>query len=88
MTLEAINYRRGELEILNQLLLPHHTIYEEIITVKDGWEAINQMKVTFSFRNFLVLSCVVSSYVLSKNYLGITYFSTWTDAYIVMCYKH
>ncbi|CAK8692122.1 unnamed protein product [Clavelina lepadiformis] len=45
MTLEAIKYRRGELEILNQLLLPHHTIYEEIITVKDGWEAINQMKV-------------------------------------------
>lgn len=44
MTLEAIRYRSGSLQILNQLLLPHETVYEEIRTVQDGYEAIKSMK--------------------------------------------
>uniref|UniRef100_A0AAR2IHJ6 Methylthioribose-1-phosphate isomerase n=1 Tax=Pygocentrus nattereri TaxID=42514 RepID=A0AAR2IHJ6_PYGNA len=45
MTLEAIRYRAGSLQILNQLLLPHETVYEEIRLVQDGYEAIKSMKV-------------------------------------------
>ncbi|XP_069051745.1 methylthioribose-1-phosphate isomerase [Lepisosteus oculatus] len=45
MTLEAIRYRDGSLQILNQLLLPHQTEFEEIRSVQDGWDAIKAMKV-------------------------------------------
>uniref|UniRef100_A0A670JJH8 Methylthioribose-1-phosphate isomerase 1 n=1 Tax=Podarcis muralis TaxID=64176 RepID=A0A670JJH8_PODMU len=45
MSLEAIRYRRGSLQILNQLLLPQQSLYEEIGSVEDGWRAIRTMKV-------------------------------------------
>ncbi|CAG8735335.1 15301_t:CDS:2 [Cetraspora pellucida] len=47
MSLKAIVYVRNppSLEILNQLLLPHETIYESVTTVQQGYEQINQMKV-------------------------------------------
>ncbi|XP_072852053.2 methylthioribose-1-phosphate isomerase isoform X2 [Pogona vitticeps] len=45
MSLEAIRYRRGSLQILNQLLLPQQSLYEEIGNVRQGWEAIRAMKV-------------------------------------------
>lgn len=45
MTLEAIRYRSGSLQILNQLLLPRETVYDEIRSVRDGYEAIKSMKV-------------------------------------------
>ncbi|RUS20298.1 hypothetical protein BC937DRAFT_95514 [Endogone sp. FLAS-F59071] len=44
-TLEAIRYTRGELQILNQLLLPHETLFERLTTVQDGHAAIKTMKV-------------------------------------------
>ena len=47
MSLLAITYHRGHLEILNQLLLPHESVYEEISCVEDGWQAIRSMKVRF-----------------------------------------
>lgn len=50
MTLEAIRYRAGSLQILNQLLLPRESVYEEIHTVQDGYEAIRNMKVTQEHR--------------------------------------
>ncbi|KAF3844047.1 hypothetical protein F7725_016095 [Dissostichus mawsoni] len=45
MTLESIRYRAGSLQILNQLLLPHQTTYEEIRSVQDAYDAIKSMKV-------------------------------------------
>lgn len=45
MTLEAIKYEKGKLLVLNQLLLPFQTNYEDISTVEDGWKAIKLMKV-------------------------------------------
>ena len=44
-TLLAIKYRRGHLEILNQLLLPEESVYEEVKDTEDGWKAIREMKV-------------------------------------------
>ncbi|XP_006003718.1 methylthioribose-1-phosphate isomerase isoform X1 [Latimeria chalumnae] len=45
MSLEAIRYSKGSLQILNQLLLPGQTSYEQINTVEQGWQAIRTMKV-------------------------------------------
>lgn len=45
MSLEAITYNGQELIILNQLLLPSQSVYEELKTLEDAWEAIKRMKV-------------------------------------------
>ncbi|EDO49882.1 predicted protein [Nematostella vectensis] len=45
MSLEAIKYKKGRLEILNQLLLPHESTYEVVSDTEDGWKAIREMKV-------------------------------------------
>ena len=45
MTLEAIKYDKGRLEILNQLLLPAQSVYERITSVQEAWKAIRSMKV-------------------------------------------
>ncbi|KAL2919697.1 S-methyl-5-thioribose-1-phosphate isomerase [Polyrhizophydium stewartii] len=44
-TLEAIKYRRGHLEVLDQLLLPFETVYEVVRGVDDGHMVIRTMKV-------------------------------------------
>ncbi|KAG2235310.1 S-methyl-5-thioribose-1-phosphate isomerase [Thamnidium elegans] len=43
-TLEAIKYTRGNLSILNQLVLPHETIFETVLNVQNGHAAIKTMK--------------------------------------------
>ncbi|XP_075231127.1 methylthioribose-1-phosphate isomerase [Lycorma delicatula] len=45
MTLEAIKYHNGKLQILDQLLLPTKLQYLAIEGVEDGWKAINTMQV-------------------------------------------
>uniref|UniRef100_A0A182QR25 Methylthioribose-1-phosphate isomerase n=1 Tax=Anopheles farauti TaxID=69004 RepID=A0A182QR25_9DIPT len=45
MTLEAIKYKVGQLQILDQLLLPAESKYIPIASVKDGWDAIYKMQV-------------------------------------------
>ena len=45
MTLEAIRYSDGKLEILDQLLLPLESKYIPINNTEDGWKAIKQMQV-------------------------------------------
>ena len=45
MALEAIKYDETGLHVLNQLLLPGKTHYEEVKSVEDAWDAIKTMKV-------------------------------------------
>ncbi|XP_055399148.1 methylthioribose-1-phosphate isomerase isoform X2 [Bubalus kerabau] len=45
MSLEAIRYSRGSLQILDQLLLPQQSRYEAVGSVRQAWEAIRAMKV-------------------------------------------
>lgn len=45
MTLKAIKYENGTLEILDQLLLPAQSKYLEVKGVEDGWKVINKMQV-------------------------------------------
>ncbi|KAF9968721.1 S-methyl-5-thioribose-1-phosphate isomerase [Mortierella alpina] len=44
-TLQAIRYQRGSLDILDQLLLPHETLYISISTLALGHNAIKTMQV-------------------------------------------
>ncbi|KAL8562321.1 hypothetical protein ACOMHN_037277 [Nucella lapillus] len=45
MTLQAIKYKQGQLEILDQLLLPDTSKYIPITGTEDGWQAIKKMQV-------------------------------------------
>lgn len=45
MVLEAIKYRRGKLEILDQLKLPHQEVYLDIKSPEQAWQAIKSMQV-------------------------------------------
>uniref|UniRef100_A0A6M2DES9 Methylthioribose-1-phosphate isomerase n=1 Tax=Xenopsylla cheopis TaxID=163159 RepID=A0A6M2DES9_XENCH len=45
MTLLAIKYEHGKLEILDQLLLPIQSKYISVKGVEDGWKVINKMQV-------------------------------------------
>lgn len=45
MTLQAIKYERGRLDILDQLLLPDTSRYVPIKDTEDGWQAIKKMQV-------------------------------------------
>lgn len=45
MSLESIRYRDGQLDILDQLLLPGRHEYIAVKGVEDGWKCINRMQV-------------------------------------------
>lgn len=46
MSLRAIKYENGYLEILDQLLLPAQSKFISIKGVEDGWRVINKMQVS------------------------------------------
>ena len=64
-TLEAFKYKRGELLVLDQLLLPGKHEYVEVTTVEDGWSVINKMQVCVYFCTSFMLSFKVN-FVLVK----------------------
>lgn len=45
MSLESLRYKRGSLQVLDQLLLPHETKYVEVLGVEDAWKVIRSMQV-------------------------------------------
>ncbi|KAI4459573.1 methylthioribose-1-phosphate isomerase [Holotrichia oblita] len=45
MSLRAIQYEKGALYILDQLLLPAQSKYLQVKGVEDGWKVINKMQV-------------------------------------------
>ena len=53
MSLEAIKYHKGQLSILDQLLLPHQSVYLTIKNTKDGWNSIKKMQVCCSLLTVL-----------------------------------
>ncbi|KAI7492619.1 Methylthioribose-1-phosphate [Hortaea werneckii] len=44
MVLQAVRYKPGSLEILNQLKLPHQEEYDAVRSAEDGWHAIKDMR--------------------------------------------
>lgn len=57
MTLQAIRYENGTLEVLDQLLLPKESKYIPILGVEDGWKVINRMQVLLLFSGFVAPRC-------------------------------
>ena len=57
-TLQAIKYNDGNLEILDQLLLPESCTYISINNVQDAWSAIREMKVTIFPRTIRFYHCL------------------------------
>lgn len=57
MVLQSIKFNsdNGELEILDQLLLPEKTQYLKIKGVEDGWKVINKMQVRADVENLLFI---------------------------------
>ena len=49
MSLEAIIYKDGKLEILDQLLIPAESKYMKILTLQDAFNAIKDMNVGVTF---------------------------------------
>jgi 5-methylthioribose kinase len=45
MNLESLRYKRGELSVLDQLLLPTRTEYVDVLTKEDAWNVIRKMQV-------------------------------------------
>ena len=45
MVLQAIIYKNGRLQILDQQKLPHVQVYENLSSAQDGWHAIKNMQV-------------------------------------------
>ncbi|XP_034254945.1 methylthioribose-1-phosphate isomerase [Thrips palmi] len=68
MTLQAIKWAGGRLEILDQLLLPHESKYIPVNGVEDGWKAINAMQV----RGAPAIA-IVGSLSLAVELLGTTF---------------
>lgn len=54
MSLQAIKYKNGNLEILDQLLLPVQSKYVSVKNVEDGWKTINKMQVSSLYRILIV----------------------------------
>lgn len=44
MVLQAVRYKPGGLEVLNQLKLPHQEEYDAVRSAEDGWHAIKEMR--------------------------------------------
>jgi methylthioribose-1-phosphate isomerase len=44
-TLEAIKYMRGELQVLDQLKLPHEFVYDKVSTCEEAFDCIKSMRV-------------------------------------------
>ncbi|KAE9381383.1 Methylthioribose-1-phosphate isomerase [Stipitochalara longipes BDJ] len=44
-TLEAIKYERGELQVLDQLKLPHEFVYDNVSTCEEAFDCIKSMRV-------------------------------------------
>lgn len=43
--LQAIKYTRGKLEVLDQLRLPHESVYDDVSTCEEAFDCIKSMRV-------------------------------------------
>ena len=45
MALQSLHYANGQLEVLDQLLLPHEIKYVIVKNCEEGWNVIKRMQV-------------------------------------------
>jgi methylthioribose-1-phosphate isomerase len=73
MVLEAIKYKRGDLQVLDQLQLPHKTTYDQVKNSEDAWHSIHSMRVRGAPAIAIVaaLGLAVELYSLSDSELDV-----------------
>ena len=67
MVLQAIKYKRGALEILDQLRLPHEEVYVQIENPQDGWNTIKSMQVRGAPAIAIVAALSLAVYLAHDN---------------------
>jgi methylthioribose-1-phosphate isomerase len=44
-SLQAISYKKGNLQVLDQLKLPHEFVYDDVSTCEEAFDCIKAMRV-------------------------------------------
>lgn len=79
MSLEAIKFKNGKLEIIDQLKLPFETSYIELNSIQDCWDSINQMKVRGAPAIAICGVLGVASQLIKTNFGDITSLKEFTS---------
>lgn len=69
MVLQAIKYKRGELQILDQLKLPYQEDFLDISSPQDAWNAIKKMQVRGAPAIAIVAALSVAVWLQRENYI-------------------
>ena len=68
MVLQAIRYKRGELQILDQLKLPYQEDFLDISSPQDAWDAIKKMRVRGAPAIAIVAALSLAVWLERENY--------------------
>ena len=79
MSLEAIKFKNGKLEIIDQLKLPFETSYITLNSVQDCWDSINQMKVRGAPAIAITGVLGVAAELIKKNFENISDLKEFTS---------
>ncbi|XP_003389526.1 PREDICTED: methylthioribose-1-phosphate isomerase-like [Amphimedon queenslandica] len=81
MSLQSIVFDKeeGKLSILNQLLLPDVSLYEEINTVQDAWDAIKNMKTRGAPAIAIVGALSIAVELKKRNFLSLSELSSFVN---------
>lgn len=90
-TLEAIKYKRGELQLLNQIILPQQFVYDNITTCEECFDAIKSMRVrgapAIAVAAALSLAVEASRKLEAKAFSSATDAAAWVDERMAMLEK-
>lgn len=78
-TLEAIQYSRGELRLLDQRRLPLAAEYLDIKTVEEAWKAIRDMVVRGAPAIAITAALALANDLLKQGYLAENSASGWSS---------
>ena len=68
-TLEAIQYSRGELQLLDQRRLPLAAEYLQVATVEEAWKAIREMVVRGAPAIAITAALALANDLVNKGYM-------------------
>lgn len=90
-TLVAIKYKRGELQLLNQIILPQQFVYDNITTCEECFDAIKSMRVrgapAIAVAAALSLAVEASKKIDLKTFSSVPDAAAWVDERMAMLEK-
>lgn len=90
-TLEAIKYRRGELQLLNQILLPQQFVYDNVTTCEECFDAIKGMRVrgapAIAVAAALSLAVEAAQRIDAKAFKSVSDAAAWVEERMAMLEK-